>query len=86
MSTSPEPRSERPDDLLVTMLSHWLTRQLGNEELRREVERVGTAELAPGQREAVEELLAELRTALPGERGSLEMVVRETLEALAYGD
>jgi hypothetical protein len=86
MSTSPETRPERPDDQLVTLLSHWLTRQLGNEELRRAVEKVGTDELAPGQREAVEELLTELRTALPGERGGLEMVVRETLEALAYGD
>jgi hypothetical protein len=43
-------------------------------------------ELAPGQRQAVEELLAELRNALPGERGGLEMVVRETVETLAYGD
>ena len=68
------------------MLSHWLTRQLGNDELRRAVEEVGTDELAPGQREAVEELLGELATAVPGERGGLEMVVRETLEALAYGD
>jgi hypothetical protein len=72
------------------MLSHWLTRQLGNEELRHGVEtiveEVGTTELAPGQRGAVEELLGELRTAAPGARGGLEMVVRETLEALADGD
>jgi hypothetical protein len=47
---------------------------------------VGTDELAPAQRVAVEELLVELRNALPGERGDLEMVVRETLEALAYGE
>ena len=85
MSTGPDPR-RRADDELVTLLSHWLTRQLGNDELRREVEEVGTDELAPAQREAVNELLAELRNAAPGERGSLEMVVRETLEALAYGD
>ena len=56
-------RRERADDRLVTMLSHWLTRQLGNEELRRGVEEVGTDELAPGQREAVDELLEELRSA-----------------------
>jgi hypothetical protein len=68
------------------MLSHWLTRQLGNEELRSGIEDVGTAELAPGQRAAVDELLDELRTAAPGGRGGLEMVVRETLEALADGD
>jgi len=84
MSTNPD--SERTDDRLVTLLSHWLTGQLGNDELRRKVEDVGRDELAPGQRTAVDELLGELRQALPGERGGLEMVVRETLEALAYGD
>ena len=68
------------------MLSHWLTRQLGNEGLLHGIEDVGTADLAPGQSAAVEELLGELRTAAPGERGGLEMVVRETLEALADGD
>ena len=47
---------------------------------------VGTDELAPGQREAVGELLNELTSAAPGGRGGLEMVVRETLEALADGD
>lgn len=88
MSTSPDPsiRRERADDRLVTMLSHWLTRQLSNEELLHGVEEVGTEELAPGQTEAVIELLEELRSAAPGERGGLEMVVRETLEALADGD
>jgi len=84
MSTSRS--SHRADDQLVTLLSHWLVRTLGNDELRRAVEAIGTDELSPGQRTAVDELLAELRTALPGERGDLEMVVRETLEALAYGD
>jgi hypothetical protein len=76
----------RADDQLVTMLSHWLTRQLGNEELLRGMEEVGTSELAAGQTEAVTELVAELRSAASGERGGLEMVVRETLEALADGD
>jgi len=89
MSTSPRiqrPEDRRADDQLVTLLSQWLTGTLGNDELRRHVEAIGTGELAPGQREAVGELAAELRNALPGERGGLEMVVRETLEALAYGD
>jgi hypothetical protein len=84
MSTSPSP--QRADDEIVTLLSHWLVRTLGNDELRKAVESIGTGELAPGQRDAVDELLGELRGALPGERGDLEMVVRETLEALAYGD
>lgn len=86
MSTSPDLSELRADDRLVSLLSHWLVRTLGNDELRRAVDEIGTAELSPGQRTAVDELTIELRTALPGERGDLEMVVRETLEALAYGD
>jgi hypothetical protein len=85
MSTSPD-ASQRADDLLVTHLSHWLTRQLGNDELRRKVQEIGTDELAPGCRDAVNELLAELDTAVPGERGQLEVLVRETVETLVYGD
>ncbi len=85
MSTSPD-LTRRADDQLVTLLSHWLTRTLGNDELRRAVEAVGTAELAPSQRAAVEELLRELEVTAPGERGQLEVLVRETVETLAYGD
>ena len=64
----------------------WLMASLGNDELRKRIEEIGTAELAPGQRAAVEELLVALANALPGERGDLEMVVRETVESLAYGE
>ena len=85
MSTSPD-ASQRADDQLVTHLSHWLTRQLGNDGLRREVQKIGTDELAPGCRVAVNELLVELGTAVPGERGQLEVLVRETVETLVYGD
>jgi hypothetical protein len=85
MSTNHEP-SQRSDDQIVTLLSHWLTRQLGNDELRRKVEEIGTDDLAPGQRDAVRELLAQLQTAPPGERGQLEATVRETVETLVYGD
>jgi len=85
MSTSPD-ASQRADDQLVTHLSHWLTRQLGNDELRRKVQEIGTDELAPGARDAVNELLAQLVTAVPGERGQLEVLVRETVETLVYGD
>ncbi|HUZ82403.1 MAG TPA: hypothetical protein VMU73_09160 [Gaiellaceae bacterium] len=84
MSTTPD--SRRSDDQLVTHLSHWLTRQLGNDELRRKVEEIGTDELAPGGRDAVNELLVELSTAIPGERAQLEVLVRETVETLVYGD
>ena len=61
-------------------------RNVGNDELRKRIEEIGAEELAPGQRAAVEELLAALQKALPGERGDLEMIVRETVESLAYGD
>ena len=84
MSTSHE--SQRADDQLVTHLSHWLTRQLGNDELLRKVEEIGTDELPPGGREAINELLTELQSAVPGERGQLEVLVRETVETLVYGD
>lgn len=85
MSTSPEP-IYRADDQIVTLLSQWLVGTLGNDQLRKAVEEIGTGELAPGQRHAVEELLGELRAALPGDRANLQVVVRESLESLAYGD
>ncbi len=84
MSTSPD--TERADDRLVTHLSHWLTRQLGNDELRRRLESIGIDGLAPDGRAAVSELLVELGRALPGERGQLEVLVRETVETLVYGE
>jgi hypothetical protein len=84
MSTTPD--SQRADDQIVTHLSHWLTRQLGNDELRRKVSAVGTEELPPGGRDAVKELLVELETTAPGERAQLEVLVREAVETLVYGD
>ena len=84
MSISPD--NQRADDQIITHLSLWLTRQLGNDELRRKVTEIGTDELAPAGRDAVNELLVELGTAVPGERGQLEVTVRETVETLVYGD
>ena len=78
--------SQRTDDEIVSLLSRWLMGTLGNDELRKRIEEIGTEELAPGQRTAVEELLVSLGNAFPGERGDLEMVIRETIEALAYGE
>ena len=77
---------QRADDAIVTLLSHWLTRTLGNDELRHKIEQIGTDELAPAGRDAVDELLRELAASAPGERGQLEVSVRETLETLVYGD
>ena len=80
MSTSPE---QRTDDVLIRLISRWLARHIGNAELERGLAESDRAELAPGQLDAVDELAEHLKTAAPGERGELEMVARETLEALA---
>ena len=82
MSTSPE-TSERVDDRLVNVISRWLARHLPDEELRRELTRVEPGALEPGQEEALEELRSELGQ--DRDRAELEMVARETLEALALG-
>jgi hypothetical protein len=86
MSTSPDSSSLRADDEFVTHLSHWLTRQIGNDELLRKIREIGTDELPPGGRAAVAELVKELQAAAPGERAQLEVLVRETIETLVYGD
>jgi hypothetical protein len=82
MSMSPEART---DDRLIMLISRWLGRHIGNAELRRGIAETGHDGLAPGQKEALQELAERLETAQPGERGELEMIARETLEALALG-
>ena len=76
MSTSPE-------NQLVNLLSHWLARHIDNAELLRRLEAADTSTLSPTQAEAVQELREELVST--NGRGDLEMVVRETLEAIALG-
>jgi hypothetical protein len=76
MSTSPE-------NQLVNVLSHWLARYVDNAELLRELDAVDTSALSPAQAEAVRELREEIVST--NGRGDLEMVVRETLEAVALG-
>jgi hypothetical protein len=76
MSTSPE-------NHLVNVLSHWLARHVDNAGLLRELEAVDTSALSPTQAEAVKELREEVVST--NGRGDLEMVVRETLEAVALG-
>jgi len=79
---SPE---QRTDDRLITFISRWLARHIGNAELERALAESDRDALAPGQLEAVDELAEHLRTVSPGERGELEMIAREALEALALG-
>ena len=76
MSTSPE-------NQLVNLLSHWLARHVDNAELLRELDAVDTSALSSAQAEAVQELREEVVST--NGRGDLEMVVRETLEAVALG-
>lgn len=84
MSTSPSPSPRfRPDDELITVCSRWLARHLGDDGLRLRIEAIGLEQLSAAQAEAVQELLAELDRG--ASRGDLEMVVRETVEALALG-
>ena len=73
-----------PEDQVVNVLSQWLARHVDDEELRRQVETVDLSALGPEQSEAVLELREELSGS--NGRGDLEMVVRETLEAVALGD
>jgi hypothetical protein len=82
MSTNHEP--QRPDDQCVTVISRWLARHVSDEELRATLADIGTRELAPDQAQAVTELLEELDRD-GARRGDLEMVARETLEAVALG-
>jgi hypothetical protein len=63
------------------VLSRWLARHVDDAELGRAVEDAGTEGLSAAQARAVRELLEKLDRG--DSRGELEMVVRETLEALA---
>ncbi|HYX87793.1 MAG TPA: hypothetical protein VE753_00340 [Gaiellaceae bacterium] len=71
------------DDQLVTAISRWLARHGPDEDLRRELEGVEDDALELEQAEAVRELRAELEEGTS--RAELEMVARETLEAVALG-
>ena len=74
-----------PEDLLVGLLSRWLAGHLDNAQLRAGIEDAGRQGLSDDQTEALDDLVAALDRAGPTGRGDLEMVVRETLEALVLG-
>jgi hypothetical protein len=84
MSTSPD--TTLTEDRLIAVISKWLGRHIGNEELRRQITESGTEGLSSAQAKAVEELAQELDQVAPGERGHVEMVARETVEVLALGE
>jgi hypothetical protein len=74
--------SIRAEDRMVTAISRWLARHADDAELRGELDDAD-GELTAGQAEAVGELIATLDDRAP--RADVEMVARETLEALALG-
>jgi hypothetical protein len=76
---------ERTDDEIVQLCSRWLARHIGNAELTAALASVEAHELQPGQAEAVEELRAALAAAGEERTATLEVVLRETIEALAFG-
>lgn len=84
MSTSPN--ATATEDRLIAVISKWLGRHIGNEELRRQITESGTDGLSSSQVEATEELVQELDRVAPGQRGHVEMVARETVEVLALGE
>jgi hypothetical protein len=81
MSTSPD-TSIRADDRVVNAISRWLARHISDGELHAELG--GAASELDGEAaDAVEELTVELDRGAP--RPELEMVARETMEAVALG-
>ncbi len=82
MSTSPE--TIRVGDRIVSTTSRWLAQHLSDEELRADLDAVDLKLLSPDQAEAVLEFQNELDVGT--ERPALEMIARETLEAVAVGD
>jgi hypothetical protein len=85
MSTSPETTPVRADDAIVTLLSEWLAFRADTADLRTRLEQIDRGSLEGEPAEAVDELLHELDGAAPQQRGQLERVVRETLDAVALG-
>jgi hypothetical protein len=70
-----------PEDHIVSAISHWLAGHIGDDQLRAQLTTDG---LVGEHAEAVRELIDELSRP-DRSRGQLQMVARETLEALALG-
>ena len=81
MSTIPE--KTREEDRVVANVSRWLARHISDDELHDELEQVDVGCLGPEGADGIAELLNELGHG--GERAPLEMVARETVEAVALG-
>jgi hypothetical protein len=76
---------DRTDDAIVQLCSRWLARHIGNTDLVAALAQLDVAHLEPGQAEAVAELSEALTAAGETRTATLEVVLRETIEALAMG-
>ncbi len=74
-------RKVNPEDRNIDLITHWLTGQIDDDAIRTSLSSEG---LEGEGAEAVEELMTELGRS-DASRGHLQMVARETLEALALG-
>jgi hypothetical protein len=77
-------RPELTADRLVNALSQWLAGHVSDDELRSFLDEQPLDELSGDGRELVDELREELDHEAAS-RGDVEMLVRETLEAVALG-
>jgi hypothetical protein len=76
--------SLRTDNELITQISRWLAGHSDDTELLDRIGSLGKEGLSLEQAQALDELVEELSR--PDRRtGQLQMVARETLEALALG-
>ncbi len=73
-----------PEDPFVTAISRWLAGHADDATLLTELQNEPRDGLSPGQIEAVRELVEEL-SGPHATHARLQMVARETLEALALG-
>ncbi|MDQ3875036.1 MAG: hypothetical protein M3322_05715 [Actinomycetota bacterium] len=76
--------STSPDNRIVALLSRWLARHIGDDELRSGLGAIRTDGLTRTGADLVGELEVELGNP-SRRRGQLEVLARETLEEIAHG-
>ncbi len=76
--------STSPDNRIVALLSRWLARHIGDDELRSGLGVIRTDGLTRAGADLVGELEVELGNP-SRRRGQLEVLARETLEEIAHG-
>jgi hypothetical protein len=74
-----------PESIAINLMSRWLAGHVGNDELRRGLEELADEPKGPEARELLDDLRGELAQAGDDQRGAVDRLVRETIEALALG-